>query len=38
MERALTEVRSRFPVVDVIAGNVATAEGARFLADRGASA
>ena len=38
MERALTEVRKRFPVVDVIAGNVATAEGARFLADRGASA
>ncbi|MBK5297485.1 MAG: IMP dehydrogenase [Vicinamibacteria bacterium] len=38
MERALTEVRKRFPVVDVIAGNVATADGARFLADRGASA
>ena len=38
MERALTEVRKRFPVMDVIAGNVATAEGARFLADRGASA
>jgi len=38
MERALTEVRKRFPTMDVIAGNVATAEGARFLADRGASA
>ena len=38
MERALTEVRKRFPAVDVIAGNVATADGARFLADRGASA
>ena len=38
MERALTGVRKRFPAVDVIAGNVATAEGARFLADRGASA
>ena len=38
MERALAEVRKRFPLVDVIAGNVATAEGARFLAERGASA
>lgn len=38
MERALAEVRKRFPTIDVIAGNVATAEGARFLADRGASA
>lgn len=38
MERALAEVRKRFPVMDVIAGNVATAEGATFLADRGASA
>jgi IMP dehydrogenase len=38
MERALAAVRSRFPEVDVIAGNVATAEGARFLAERGASA
>ena len=33
MERALTEVRKRFPHVEVIAGNVATAEGARFLAE-----
>jgi IMP dehydrogenase len=38
MERALSEVRKRFPVIDVIAGNVATADGATFLADRGASA
>jgi IMP dehydrogenase len=38
MERALGEVRKRFPQMDVIAGNVATADGARFLADRGASA
>src|SRR5262249_19673677 len=38
MERALDAVRKRFPDPDVIAGNVATAEGARFLAERGASA
>jgi IMP dehydrogenase len=38
MERALTETRTRFPDVEVIAGNVATAEGAQFLAERGASA
>jgi IMP dehydrogenase len=38
MERALAEVRRQFPDAEVIAGNVATAEGARFLADRGASA
>jgi IMP dehydrogenase len=38
MERALVEVRKRFPEAEVIAGNVATAEGARFLADRGAGA
>ena len=38
MARALAEIRKRFPLVDVIAGNVATAEGARFLAERGASA
>jgi IMP dehydrogenase len=38
MERALTAVRQRFPDAPVIAGNVATAEGARFLADRGADA
>jgi len=38
MERALAAVRRRFSEAEVIAGNVATAEGARFLADRGASA
>jgi len=38
MERALAAVRARFPDAEVIAGNVATAEGARFLDDRGASA
>lgn len=38
MEQALTEVRKRFPDAQVIAGNVATAEGARFLAERGADA
>ncbi|HEX2311405.1 MAG TPA: IMP dehydrogenase, partial [Vicinamibacterales bacterium] len=38
MERALVAVRQRFPDADVIAGNVATAEGARFLAEHGASA
>jgi len=38
MERALAGVRDRFPDAPVIAGNVATAEGARFLADRGADA
>ena len=38
MERALSEVRKRFTEAEVIAGNVATADGARFLAERGASA
>ena len=38
MEHALAAVRTRFPDAEVIAGNVATAEGARFLAERGASA
>jgi IMP dehydrogenase len=38
MERALSEVRKRFPEAEVIAGNVATGAGARFLAERGASA
>lgn len=38
MHAALTAVRERFPDVDVIAGNVATPDGARFLAERGASA
>lgn len=38
MERALTEVRRRCSGVDLVAGNVATGEGARFLLDRGADA
>jgi IMP dehydrogenase len=37
MERALQEVRRRWHDVEIVAGNVATAEGARFLADRGAN-
>lgn len=37
MERALEEVRKRFGPVELIAGNVATGEGARFLLDRGAN-
>jgi IMP dehydrogenase len=36
MEKAMREFRKRFGDVEVIAGNVATAEGARFLLDRGA--
>ena len=36
MERAMREFRKRFPDVELIAGNVATAAGARFLADLGA--
>jgi IMP dehydrogenase len=35
MDRALTEFRKRFGDFELIAGNVATAEGARFLAERG---
>jgi IMP dehydrogenase len=35
MERAIGEVRSRFGAVELIAGNVATAEGTRFLLERG---
>jgi IMP dehydrogenase len=38
MERALQEVTKRFPQMEVIAGNVATGDGAAFLADRGATA
>ena len=37
MERALVQARTRFPEIDVIAGNVATAEGVTFLKERGAS-
>ena len=36
MERAIAEFRRRFGDVEMIAGNVATAEGARFLLDCGA--
>ena len=35
MERAIGEVRKRFGDVELIAGNVATAEGTRFLLERG---
>jgi IMP dehydrogenase len=36
MEKAMHEFRKRFGEVEMIAGNVATAEGARFLLERGA--
>jgi len=36
MDRAMREFRKRFPDVQLIAGNVATAEGTKFLIDRGA--
>ena len=36
MDRAMADFRKRFEGVEMIAGNVATAEGARFLLDRGA--
>jgi IMP dehydrogenase len=35
MDRAIGEVRKRFGAVELIAGNVATAEGTRFLLERG---
>lgn len=35
MERAIEQVRKRFGAVELVAGNVATAEGARYLLDRG---
>jgi IMP dehydrogenase len=35
MERALHEIRKRLPEAELIAGNVATAEGTRFLSERG---
>src|SRR6187397_1590763 len=35
MDRAIGEVRARFGGVELIAGNVATAEGTRFLLERG---
>ena len=36
MDKAMGEFRKRFEHVQMIAGNVATSEGTRFLADRGA--
>ena len=36
--KALEQTRARFPDTDIIAGNVATTEGAKALAERGASA
>jgi IMP dehydrogenase len=36
MERAIAEFRKRFGDAEMIAGNVATAEGAKFLLERGA--
>ncbi|MGE3958936.1 MAG: IMP dehydrogenase [Vicinamibacterales bacterium] len=38
MEQAIAQIRARFGAVELVAGNVATAEGARFLADRGVNA
>ncbi len=38
MDRALGELKKRCDGVDVVAGNVATGEGARFLLERGADA
>lgn len=35
MERALEELRKRFDAIEIVAGNVATAEGAHFLLERG---
>jgi IMP dehydrogenase len=35
MARAIEAFRKRFPDTDLVAGNVATAEGVRFLAERG---
>src|SRR5690625_1646380 len=36
--KALKQIKEKFPQVDVIVGNVATAEAARYLADAGADA
>jgi len=38
MERAIEQIRKHHAAVDLVAGNVATADGARFLADRGVNA
>ncbi|MFN7980479.1 MAG: IMP dehydrogenase [Vicinamibacterales bacterium] len=38
MDNAIRQIRARFGEVELIAGNVATAEGARFLVERGVNA
>src|SRR5918995_178413 len=38
MAKAIDEFRKTFPTVELVAGNVATAAGVRFLADRGVNA
>jgi IMP dehydrogenase len=38
MERALDAIRKRHAGIEIVAGNVATAEGARFLVERGVNA
>ena len=38
MERAIEQIRARFGAVELVAGNVATADGARFLLERGVNA
>ena len=38
MERAVKSLRQRFPDLELVCGNVGTAEGARFLVELGASA
>jgi IMP dehydrogenase len=38
MARAIEAFRARFPEVELVAGNVATADGVRFLAERGVNA
>jgi len=38
MARAIDAFRARFPDMELVAGNVATAEGVRFLAERGVNA
>jgi IMP dehydrogenase len=35
MARAIEQLRARFGGIEIVAGNIATTEGARFLADRG---
>jgi len=38
MDRAIAAIRARFGAVDLVAGNVATEEGTRFLVERGVDA